>query len=74
MASFVVGVITFDVLGHVVVDDEGDVLNVDTTPGHVRRHHDVLDAALERVECELSLFLALTAVQRGGIVLKGQGK
>ena len=31
-----------DVLGHVVVEDEGDVLDVDASTRHVRGHEDVL--------------------------------
>ena len=57
-----------DGLGHVVVDDEGHVLDVDTTPGNVGGHQDVLGAGLQTRQGELTLLLPLATVQRGGIV------
>lgn len=63
------GSVTFDVLGHVVVEDHGDVLDVDTTTSHVCGHQDVFGSGFEVGEGELSLLLAFTTVQRAGIVL-----
>lgn len=63
---------TFDVLRHVVVDDHGDVLDVDTSPSDVRGHQDVFSARFEVGQGELSLLLALPAVQRAGVVLQAQ--
>lgn len=62
--------ITFDSLGHVIVDDHRHVLNVDTTSSNVCGHQDILAAALERCQGVLSLLLALTTVQGAGVVLK----
>ena len=36
-----------NVLGHVVVDNQGDVLDVDTTTRHVRGHQNVLVSSLQ---------------------------
>ena len=63
---------TFDRLGHVVVDDEGDVLDVDTTTRHVGRHEDVLGAALQAGQRDLSLLLTFTSVKRRSVELKGK--
>ena len=60
--------VCFDAFGHVVIDDEGDVLDVDTTAGHVGGHQDVLGAGLQTRKGELTLFLTLATVQRGRIV------
>ena len=61
--------LTFNGLSHVVVDDQRHVLDVDTTPSHVRGHQNVLGSTLETGQGKLSLFLALPAVQGTGIVL-----
>ena len=57
-----------DGLGHVVVDDEADVLDVDAAPRHVGGHQDVLGAGLQTRQGELTLLLPLATVQRGGVV------
>lgn len=64
------GLRTFDVLRHVVVNDHGDVLDVDTSSGDVCGHQDVFGSSFEVGEGELSLLLAFTAVQRAGVVLR----
>ena len=60
--------VRLDGLGHVVVDDERDVLDVDTTSGNVRRHQDVLVSSLEPRKSVFSLLLTFAAVQRGRVV------
>ena len=60
--------VIFDSFGHVVVDDQGYVLDVDTTSGHVGSHQDVLGAGLQTRQSELTLLLPLATVQRGGVV------
>ena len=67
--------LTFNGLSHVIVDDQRHVLDVDTTPSHVRGHQNVLGSTLETGQGKLSLFLTLPSVQGTGIVLnkKRQG-
>ena len=55
-------------LGHVVVDDEADVLDVDASARHVGGHEDVLGALLEPGERVLPLLLTLASVKSRGIV------
>merc|ERR1719500_2646158 len=57
-----------DGLGHVVVEDQTDVLDVDTSPSHVCSHQDILGSLLEATESVFSLFLALPTVQGGRVV------
>lgn len=61
---------TFDVLRHVVVEDHGDVLDVDTSTSDVCGNQDVFSSCFEVGQGELSLLLAFTAVQRAGVVLQ----
>lgn len=61
---------TFDSLGHVVVDDHGDILDVNTSAGHISSDQDVLAAGLETGQGVLSLFLALASVEGTSIVLQ----
>src|SRR5690606_37738643 len=58
--------IGFAVVGQIVVQYVGDALHVQTTGGHVGRHDDVQQAALEAVYHLLTQLLAEVAVQRGG--------
>ena len=48
-------------LGHVVVDNEADVLDVNASARHISGHEDVLGALLEAREGVLPLFLALAS-------------
>lgn len=64
------GGLTLDVLGHVVVEHHGDVVDVDTSPSHVGGHQDVLGSSLQVGQSKLSLLLALATVQRASIVLR----
>merc|ERR550519_881100 len=57
-----------DGLGHVVVDDERHILDVDTTTGHVCRHENVLRSRFQTTKSQLSLLLALTSVKRDSVV------
>lgn len=61
---------TFDVLRHVVVNDHGDVLDVDTSTGDVCGNQDIFSSRFKVGEGELSLLLAFATVQRAGIVLQ----
>ena len=61
--------IVFNRLGHVVVDDERDVFDVDTATGDVGGDEDMLGARFEIGERELALLLSLATVQSAGVVL-----
>lgn len=61
---------TFDVLRHVVVNDHGDVLDVDTSTGDVCGNQDIFSSCFKVGEGKLSLLLAFTTVERAGIVLQ----
>lgn len=61
---------TFNVLSHVVVDDHGDVLDIDTSTSNIRGHQDIFGSRLEIGESKLSLLLAFATMQRAGIVLR----
>ena len=52
---------------HVVVEDRGQVDDVEAARGHVGGHQQVHVAALEGVERLQALVLRLVAVQRGGV-------
>lgn len=62
--------LTFDVLCHVVVNDHGDVLDIDTSPSNVCGHQDIFGSRLEIGKRKLSLLLAFATVQRASIVLQ----
>lgn len=61
--------LTFDVLGHVVVKNHGDVVDIDTSTSNVCGHQDIFGSCFEVGERKLSLFLAFSTVQRTSIVL-----
>lgn len=61
--------LTFDVLSHVIVNDHGDVLDIDTSTSNVCGHQDIFGSCLEIGERKLSLLLAFATVQRASIVL-----
>lgn len=61
--------LTVDALGHVVVDDHGDVLDVDTSSSHVSCHQYVLTTILETGQRKVSLLLTFAAVQGRSVVL-----
>lgn len=61
---------TFDVLSHVVVDDHGDVLDIDTSTSNVCGHQDIFGSRLKIGEGKLTLLLAFATVQRAGVVLR----
>lgn len=62
--------LTFDVFSHVVVEDHGDVVDIDTTTSNVCGHQDIFGSCLEIGERKLSLLLAFATVQRASIVLR----
>lgn len=62
-------ILTFDVFSHVIVNDHGDVLDVNTSTSNVCGHQDIFGSCLEVGESKLSLLLAFATVQRAGIVL-----
>ncbi len=64
--------LTFDVLRHVVVNDHGDVLDIDTSTSNVSGHQDVFGSCLEIGQRKLSLLLAFATVQRASVVLRGE--
>ena len=57
-----------DRLGHVVIENQADVLDVNTSTSHVSGHQDVLGAGLQTRQGELTLLLPFATVQRRGIV------
>ncbi len=61
--------LTFNGLSHVIVNDHGDVLDVDTSTSNVCGHQDIFGSCFEIGERKLSLLLAFAAVQRAGVVL-----
>lgn len=61
--------VVFDRLGHVVVDDERHVLDVDTAAGHVRRHQYILGSRFQIGQSKLTLLLSLATVQSTSIEL-----
>lgn len=56
--------VRLDGAGHLVVDDEADVLDVDTASREVRRDEHVRVARAQRRERRLALLLRLAGVQR----------
>lgn len=60
---------TFNVLSHVIVNDHGDILDIDTSTSNVCGHQDVFGSSFEVGEGKLSLLLAFTTMKRAGIVL-----
>ena len=48
-----------DCIGHLVVDDQGDVGYIDTTSSQIGRDKDVGLAGTERLQCRFSLLLIL---------------
>lgn len=61
--------LTFDVLRHVVVNDHGDVMDINTSTSNVCGHQDIFGSCLEVGKCKLSLLLAFATVQRASVVL-----
>lgn len=57
-------------VGHLVIDDERDVLHVDTTSGEVGGDENVGMPVAERLQRRFSLFLVLARVQRRGAPLQ----
>lgn len=61
---------TFNGLGHVIVDDQRHVLDIDTTTCHVCRNKHASRAVLELCQSQFSLLLRLTTVE-GHCMLAG---
>ena len=61
--------IRLDGVGHLVVNDQRHVGNVDTTPSKIGSHEDVRIASTERLQSSFSLFLVLAGVEGGGTPL-----
>lgn len=66
--------LTLNVLGHVIVEDHGDVMDVDTSACHICGHQDVLSSCLKVGQSKLSLFLTFTAMECTSIVLQDRRK
>ena len=60
--------VIFDSFGHVVVDDQGYVLDVDTTTSDISGYQNVFSARFQVRQSKLTLLLTLATVQRGRIV------
>ena len=65
--------VSLDRVGHLKVDDERHVRDVDTTTGEIGRDEDVAFAVADRVERFLSLFLILARVKCRGVPLLYEG-
>lgn len=63
--------VRLDRVGHLEVDHERDVRDIDSTSGEVGRDEDVALARADRVERRFSLLLVLTRVQGGDAPLVG---
>src|SRR5260221_4555947 len=64
----------FSDVGKIIVDDVGDVLNVDAASGHVGGHEDSILPALEAGQGGGALRLRAVAMNHGGVdALAGQG-
>lgn len=62
--------LTFDILGHVIVNDEGNVLDVNTTSSYISSHQNIFAAFFETGQSKFSLFLAFASVECGWTELK----
>lgn len=60
----------FDVVGHLEVDDERNVGNIDTTTSEIGRDEDVALAIADRVESGFSLLLVLAGMKTRRIPLR----
>lgn len=61
--------LTFNVFGHVIVDNHRHILDVNTTTCHICSHQNILGPSLEVGQCKLSLLLAFSTMQCTRIVL-----
>jgi hypothetical protein len=64
--------VRLDRVGHLEVDDEGNVRDVDTTTGEIGRDEDVVLARPDRVERGFSLLLVLARVEGDGVPLQNE--
>lgn len=64
--------VRLDRVGHLEVDDKGNVRDVDTTTGEIGRDEDVVLARPDRVERGFSLLLVLARVERDGVPLQDE--
>ena len=56
--------IGFDSVGHLVIDDQTDVLDIVTTSGKVGSNKEIRISSTKGLQSSLSLFLVLARVQR----------
>lgn len=61
---------TFNALGHVVIDNKRDILDVDTTASDVRSHKYIFPTTFQGCQSELTLLLTFASVKRYSVVLK----
>lgn len=61
--------VIFDRLGHVVVDDQRHIFNVNTTTGNVGGYQNVFGSRFQIGKSKLTLLLALATVQSTSIEL-----
>lgn len=61
--------LTFNVFGHIIVDNHRHILDVDTTTCHICSHQNILGPSLEVGQCKFSLLLAFSTMQCASIVL-----
>lgn len=64
--------LTFNIFGHIIVDNHGHILDINTTTSHICSHQNVLGPSLEVGQRKLPLLLAFPAVQCAGVVLLGE--
>lgn len=62
--------VRLDRVGHLEVDDEGNVGYIDTTSSEIGRDEDIALARADRVERRFSLLLVLAGMEGSGVPLR----
>ena len=62
--------LTFNIFGHVIVDNHGYIFDVDTSTRHISGHKHVFCTIFETRQGKLSLLLTFATMKCCGIVLK----
>ena len=64
--------ISFDCIGHLVIDDQANVLDIDTTTSQIGSDENVRIAGTQGLQRSFSLLLVFAGVQGGCVPLQGQ--
>jgi hypothetical protein len=54
--------LTFNIFGHIIVDNHRHILDIDTTASHICGNQNILGPSLEVGQCKLSLLLAFSTM------------